>query len=127
MKQKSFEELTKGIASFEDVVARRGDKVEDIIPHAEPKTVRHEINNANTRVDYVAEYLRQGSTRNFYYPVFDRNASTPSGFGFLDSVYAYWRTLTHCGSRLWQPTGEHSRFLAELLIKDFELLLKTHY
>lgn len=126
MKKKplSFQELTSVIETFEDICKRQGDKPEDILPHKNPKTLRQHVNNDNARLDYIAEYLQQGSKDRYYYPVFyDR----PSGFGFSDSDYGGWSASATCGSRLWQPTREKSDFFGRQFVEIHERLLTNKY
>lgn len=131
MKKKPFKALTKGITSFEDVLARRGDKVEDILPYANPKTIRQFAANDRERLDYCAEYLQQdwkadwkNRTQKKWFSVFEHNGS---GFGFLRSLYDDWYAYTLCGSRLCQETEELSDFFGKTFITIHTRLLTNNY
>ncbi len=124
----SFEELTTGITSFEDVVAKCGDKVEDILPHADPQTVRQKVNNDNARLEYIAEYLKQGQ-RGYYCPWFwnNKDTSTSSGFRLSYCVYGYVTTYSGVGSRLWMPTRQLGVFFGKQFIEIHDRLINSNY
>lgn len=123
-KQLSFEELTAGINTFEDVCARLSEKSEDVLPHANPTTIRQHVDNDNARLDYVAQYLKQGSTENYYFPIFYNDNS---GFGFSRSRRDYWSTYSDCGSRLWQPNIACSDFFGQKFVEIHKRLLTNNY
>jgi hypothetical protein len=118
---KTFQELTEGIETFEDVCAKRGDNPADILPFPLPVTKRQHAANDRERIDYICEYLQDGFEADYskyqekWTPWFTDNGS---GFGFADSYYDHTATHAGVGSRLSLPTEELSDFFG----KKFEVL-----
>ena len=130
---KKFAELTKGISTFEDVCAKKGDKPESILPYANPINTRQMAANDRERLDYIAEYLQDGFKANYgkwsqekWFPVF-RMPEGGSAFVFLYSRCDAALTYAGCGSRLSLPNEELSDFFGTQFIEIHDRLLANKY
>lgn len=130
---KTFAELTEGVKTFEDVLAKKGDKSEDILPYATPINSRQHAANDRAILDYIAEYLQDGYVADYsdwdeykYYPWFRFNKSE-SAFGFAGSLCGDADSNATVGSRLVFPTEEVSDFYGTQFIEIHNRLLLNKY
>ena len=125
----------KKIKTFND--ACKALKLKPTLPDVSALPKKHQkALLAHYQLIIIAEALNEGWQPDWnnhseykYYPWFEvkANAKNPSGFGFSDTRYVYWRTSTSVDSRLCFKSSELALYAGKQfkeLYKDYFLITK---